>query len=91
MKKVRVALFSIIALAVGLVSIPAASVSAAGIRDLTGDGECGLADAILISRYLVGVREYNGALTDLDITGDYIVDVIDADAYLRYLSGLALM
>lgn len=88
MKRV-LAVLSIATLCGTLLGASSMTVAAAGIKDLTGDNQYTLADAVLLSRIVDGKADYSGIFTDLDITGDYIVDQIDVVAYTRYLAGLA--
>ena len=72
---------------VALMCVSSLQASAAGIKDLNGDGRCVISDVIFLNRYLTGAVDYTGAVTDLDINGNYIIDTVDAQVYLAYLSG----
>lgn len=89
MKKICSCILSAVVLMIGAVSIPSMSASAQGIKDLDGNGSYTVADAVLLARYIGGSIDYGGILTDLDVTGNYVVDQVDLTAYLRYLAGLS--
>ncbi len=78
---------SIISAVTFLMCASSLQVSAAGIKDLNGDGRCVISDVIFLNRYLKAQVDYAGAITDLDINGNYIIDTVDAQVYLAYLSG----
>jgi len=61
--------------------------SASGAHDLNGDGMVNIADAVIISQFLIGDYIYSGNLTDLDFSGNYVIDDVDYDMFMFYLSG----
>lgn len=78
---------SIVSAMACLTCVSSLQVSAAGIKDLNGDGRCSIGDAIFLNRYLIGAVDYAGTVTDLDINGNFIIDSIDTQVYLAYLGG----
>lgn len=78
---------SVVPAVVALMCVSSLQVSAAGIKDLNGDGNCTIGDVIFLNRYLNGAVDYTGTVTDLDVNGNYIIDTVDAQVYLAYLSG----
>ncbi|MDD5947712.1 MAG: hypothetical protein PUC41_07980 [Oscillospiraceae bacterium] len=78
---------SIVSAIAFLACVSSLRVSASGIKDLNSDGRYTIGDVIFLNRYLIGAVDYAGAVTDLDINGNYIIDTVDAQVYLAYLGG----
>lgn len=84
-KKSLIALCCTFALA-STITIPCSAITVNGYtyNDLNDDGAYDSTDVMIINQYLHGTYDYTGSLSELDVTGNYIIDIVDATAYLRY-------